>query len=96
MADGAIIGGLTAYLLPMYDREQQELFIYNVAVLPAFQRQGIGKQLIETVKSYCADHHISQAFVDAHAVDEHALDFYRSVGGREDKVIQFTFDVPQN
>jgi aminoglycoside 3-N-acetyltransferase I len=32
-----VIGGLTAYELPMYHSETSEMFIYDIAVKPAFQ-----------------------------------------------------------
>jgi aminoglycoside 3-N-acetyltransferase I len=38
-----VIGGLTAYELPMYHSETSEMYIYDIAVKPAFQRKGIGK-----------------------------------------------------
>ena len=87
-----VTGGLTAYQLPMYNSKCAEMFIYDIAVKPAFQRMGAGKKLLLAIKDYCEQNGIKQMFADASEADKHALDFYRSMHGREEKVIQFTFD----
>jgi len=87
-----IVGGLTAYELPMYNSKSLELFIYDIAIKPEFQRMGLGRKLIAAVKNHGKENNIVQLFVDANEVDKHALDFYRSIDGKEDKVVQFTFD----
>ena len=53
---------------------------------------GLGRKLIAAVKNHGKENNIVQLFVDANEVDKHALDFYRSIDGKEDKVVQFTFD----
>jgi len=87
-----VVGGLTAYELSMYHSAYSELFIYDIAVKPEFQRMGLGKKLIIAAKDYCKENKIAQLFVDASENDNHALDFYRTMNMREEKVIQFTFD----
>lgn len=81
MIEGNVVGGVTAYLLPKYYSEASELYLYDVAIHPDLQRQGLGRGLIETVKQYCFGHKISEAFVDAHEEDKHAFEFYQSTGG---------------
>lgn len=88
----ALIGGLTAHALPMTRNMQTELFIYDIAVQPAQQRRGVGRQLIESLLSASRAQGIRVAFVPADNEDEHALDFYRAVGGEEAAVTIFTFD----
>jgi len=85
------VGGLTAYSLQMYNSDSAELFIYDIAVRPEFQRMGVGKRLVSAAQAYCTQNGIKQMFVDANEADTHALDFYRSLGGRAEKVVQFTF-----
>jgi hypothetical protein len=36
---------------------------------------------------------MQEIFVDANEEDQHALDFYRSMNGREEKVVQFSYPV---
>jgi len=85
------VGGLTAYSLPMYNSGSAELFIYDIAVKPEFQRKGVGKRLMLAAQAFCTQNGIKQMFVDANEADTHALDFYSSLGGRAEKVVQFTF-----
>jgi aminoglycoside 3-N-acetyltransferase I len=86
-----IVGGLTAYELPMYYAEQSEIFIYDIAVQTEFQKMGLGKKLLATIKEYGKQNGIKELFVAANEEDEHALDFYRSTGGKEEKVFHFSF-----
>ena len=86
-----VVGGLTAYELPMYDADRSEIFIYDIGVKPEYQRKGIGKKLLEAIKQYASDNGIKQLFVDANEEDKHALDFYRSMNTKEENVVQFTF-----
>jgi aminoglycoside 3-N-acetyltransferase I len=86
-----IIGGLTAYELPMYYAEQSEIFIYDIAIQTEFQRIGLGKKLLSAIKEYGKENGIKEIFVAANEEDEHALDFYRSTGGKEEKIFHFTY-----
>jgi aminoglycoside 3-N-acetyltransferase I len=92
MYENRLAGGLTAYELPMYNTERDEIFIYDMAILPEFQRKGFGTELIESLKEYGRKNGISEIFVAAHEKDKHALDFYRSTGGKAEKVIHFVYD----
>lgn len=89
--DNEPVGGLTGYISPMYNGEVSELYIYDIAVKPEFQRQGVGKQLIAFAKDYCSKKGMSAMYVQANAEDEHALDFYRSTNAKEEKVVHFTY-----
>lgn len=71
------IGGLTIHLLPRYDTEKMSAYIYDVGVTEAFQRRGIGQQLIAAAAAYCKTNGCSEMFVQAESEDEHAVDFYR-------------------
>jgi aminoglycoside 3-N-acetyltransferase I len=89
--DGQVVGGLTAYTLPLTRAEVSELFIYDIAVVPQWQRQGVGRQLMATLRTQAASAGISLAFVPADNEDTHALDFYRAIGGAPTPVTIFTF-----
>jgi aminoglycoside 3-N-acetyltransferase I len=71
--------------------EASELFIYDLAVRPEFQRQGVGRALIAALRVAGAAEGISEAFVPADNEDTHALDFYRAVGGDPAGVTMFSF-----
>jgi aminoglycoside 3-N-acetyltransferase I len=89
--ENEIVGGLTAYELPMYNSMDSELFIYDIAIKPGFQRKGLGKQLLSSLKKHCEQNNIRLMFVEAHEEDEHAVAFYHSAGGHAEKVIQFNY-----
>jgi aminoglycoside 3-N-acetyltransferase I len=90
-----IVGGLTAYELSSYYAESAEVFIYDIAIKPAFQRKGLGRQLLLSLKEYCAQKNIKIMFVEANEEDEHAVDFYHSTGGKAEKVIHFNYYLDQ-
>jgi aminoglycoside 3-N-acetyltransferase I len=89
--DGQLVGGLTAHTLLLTRAEMAELFIYDIAVLPAFQRRGIGRQLIAALRAQAASQGITVVFVPADNEDTHALDFYQALGGEPQPVTIFTF-----
>ena len=93
-ADSQIIGGITAYTLPLTRTESSELFIYDLAVLPAHQRKGVGRQLVAALRDGANAEGIAVAFVAADNEDLHALDFYRAIGGAASPVTIFTLEQP--
>ena len=86
-----VLGGLTAYELPMYYTEESELYLYDIAVKTDSQRKGIGKKLLSALSDYCRQHEIREMFVEAHEEDQHAVDFYHTAGGHPEKVVHFNF-----
>jgi aminoglycoside 3-N-acetyltransferase I len=93
--NGRIIGGATAYALPGYYSQSTELFIYDVAILPDYQRSGLGAKLIAALKDFCKQNGLGEMFVPAHEEDTHALKFYKATGGKAEKVIHFNYSIKQ-
>ena len=91
VAGDEIVGGLTAHTLPMTRAEQSEIFIYDVAVRPDYQRQGVGRDLMAAVRDAAHASGHDDVFVAADEDDAHALDFYRSLGGSPSMSTIFTF-----
>lgn len=89
--DGEVVGGLTAYMLPMTTSQVCELFLYDIAVREDSQRRGIGRALIETLRHLAKLEGCTVMFVPADNDDGHALDFYRAIGGEPAPVTVFTF-----
>jgi len=89
--ENEVVGGLTAYELPMYYSDSSEIFLYDLAVKSDYQRKGIGKGLIQSLKSHCIQREIKEFFVLAHEEDEHAVEFYRATGGNSEKVVNFLY-----
>jgi aminoglycoside 3-N-acetyltransferase I len=92
LAENEVVGGLTAYELPMYYSDSSEIFLYDLAVKPEYQRMGIGKKLIQSLKEYCVNNGIKDFFVMAHVEDEHAIEFYHATGGKSEKVVNFIYE----
>lgn len=88
---GASVGGLTAHLLPMTRAEVSELLIYDLAVRADRQRRGIGRALVSRLRADAAEAGAGDVWVPADDDDDHALDFYRSIGGSPQSVTVFTF-----
>lgn len=92
ISENEVAAGLTAYELPMVYSDHSEIFLYDLAVKPEYQRMGIGKSLIQTLKEYCIQNGIKEFFVMAHEEDEHAIEFYKSTGGKSEKVVNFLYE----
>jgi aminoglycoside 3-N-acetyltransferase I len=90
--DSEVIGGLVGYEFTLLSGVK-ELYLYDIAVLPAYQKQGIGTKLIETLREACSKRGISTIFVDAEADDDGAVAFYRSLTDEELSVRHFTIPV---
>lgn len=95
LVENEVVGGLTAYELPMYYSDSSEIFLYDLAVKPEFQRMGIGKGLIQSLKEHCVKYGIKIFFVMAHEEDEHAIEFYRATGGKSEKVMNFLYETAE-
>ena len=90
-----VVGGLTAYELPMYYSDSSEMFLYDLAVGPNHQRMGIGKQLLHGLKEYCMANGIRTFFVMAHEEDVDAIEFYQATDGKGEKVVNFLYESDQ-
>lgn len=84
--DAKIVGGLTVYILHQYYSTKPSGYLYDLAVLPDYQRQGIGGKLIAFTTSYCREKGFDELYVQADKTDLHAVDFYRKTNpsGEED------------
>ena len=91
LSDNKVVGGLTAYTLQQYYSVSPLVFIYNIAIKIEVQRQRVGKLLISNLASYCKDNGYEEMFVLADEVDDHAIEFYRSTGATEGRVVNFNY-----
>lgn len=86
-----VVGGLTAHVLPMTRAATNELFIYDLAVRPDRQRQGVGRDLVNASIAAAAAVGIAMVFVAAENEDDHALALYRALGGEPGAATFFEF-----
>lgn len=73
--DGAIVGGLTGYVLYGW------MFVQFIAVAEEFRGQGLGKMLMEQAEDWARKHGLGGMWLDTFAFQ--APDFYRSLGFTE-------------
>lgn len=79
-----VIGGLTLYLLDQYYSPSPLGYLYDLAVLPNYQRKGIGKALLAFVQDYCRTMGCWEVYVQAERSDVEALAFYKKSGPNEE------------
>jgi aminoglycoside 3-N-acetyltransferase I len=91
LLDNKVIGGLTSYIMQQYYSKLPLVYIYDLAVKTEFQRQGIGKMLINGNNSYCKSIGVEAVMVEADEVDDYAIKFYQSTGAIGEKVIHFDY-----
>ena len=91
--ENEVVGGLTAHILPSTHFPSSEVYIYDFAVNPKFQRKGIGKQLIEFLKEYSTNMGCKEIYVQADLEDQHAVAFYKATGGSEASVVHFSYEL---
>ena len=75
--ENKVIGGLTVYVLHQYYTQNPIAYIYDVGILAAYQRKGIGQKLIRYLTSYCKESGFEEAFVQVETDDLQAMNFYR-------------------
>ena len=90
--EGAVLGGLAAYVLDKFEQERSEIYIYDLAVAGPHRRTGIASALIEALKPIAAERGAYVIFVQADPVDAPAVALYSKLGQRED-VLHFDIAV---
>jgi len=79
-----VVGGLAAYVLPKFEQEKSEVYIYDLAVAAAHRREGIATALIAKLKGIASVRGACVIFVQADPGDDAAIALYTRLGTRED------------
>lgn len=88
---GRVVGGLSAYVLPKFERARSEVYIYDLAVAADCRRRGIASALIEALKPVARARGAWVIFVQADREDAPAVALYDKLGVREEPL---HFDIP--
>jgi aminoglycoside 3-N-acetyltransferase I len=88
-----VVGGLTAYILDKFEKERKEIYIYYLAILENYRRQGIATKLIFKLKQISQEQGAYVIFVQADRGDMAAISLYKSLGTSEET---YNFDIPVN
>ncbi len=91
VADGKVVGGLAAYVLQKFEQERSEIYIYDLAVLEDYRRQGVATGLINKLGEIAKEVGSYVIFVQADHGDDPAIKLYESLGTRED-VLHFDIE----
>lgn len=83
-AGEAVVGALAAYVLPKFERERREIYIYDLAVDEDYRRKGIATALIEHLKAVAREQGAYVIYVQADHGDDPAINLYTKLGTRED------------
>jgi ribosomal protein S18 acetylase RimI-like enzyme len=79
--DGEFAGFLYAYELARLERKAPMMFLYSIDVLTAYREKGLGKKLVEELKSICAERGFMKMYVITGEGNEAAMSLYKSAGG---------------
>jgi ribosomal protein S18 acetylase RimI-like enzyme len=63
------------------ERKAPMMFLYSIDVLTAYREKGLGKRLIEELKSICAERGFMKMYVITGEGNEAAMSLYKSAGG---------------
>jgi aminoglycoside 3-N-acetyltransferase I len=86
-----ILGGLTAYQLPEYKREEAEMFLYEIVVDKKFRRKKIATNLIESLIQICKEKKINEMFLVTEMDNIPAQNLYSSTGGIIEETAIFSY-----
>jgi aminoglycoside 3-N-acetyltransferase I len=88
-----VVGGIAAYVLPKFEQERSEIYIYDLAVAHAYRRRGIATAMLDELRRIGASRGAYVMFVQADYGDDAAIALYGKLGARED-VIHFDVALP--
>jgi aminoglycoside 3-N-acetyltransferase I len=89
--EGAVVGGLVAYVLDKLEQPRSEVYLYDLAVAGAHRRRGIATTLIQRLCSLAHELGAWVVYVQADHGDDPAIALYTKLGVREDVL---HFDLP--
>lgn len=91
---GNVVGGLTAYVLQKIEQPHSEIYLYDLAVLESYRRQGIATRLIEELKAVGRDLGAYVIFVQADNVDAPAVALYEKLcDSKETEISHFDITI---
>jgi ribosomal protein S18 acetylase RimI-like enzyme len=73
-------GHVAGYARLFFSQDENRLYVPSFHLLPGFQGQGIGRQLLETVEGHAAEKSLDELWIGVMVKNRQALAFYRKVG----------------
>ncbi|MEL6529486.1 MAG: GNAT family N-acetyltransferase [Pseudomonadota bacterium] len=89
--DGAAVGALSGYILPKFEQQRSELYIYDLAVRETYRRRGVATALIAETRRIARSVGAWTIFVQADTTieDKPAQALYRKLSNDEASVLHF-------
>jgi aminoglycoside 6'-N-acetyltransferase I len=91
--EGAVVVGMASAVHYVHPDKGPELWVNEVGVAPARQREGIATMLLEALFAHARALGCSQAWLGAEESNVAARGLYGSVGGEEAAMMYVTFDL---
>ena len=91
--DKKIIGGLTAFELPMYKESVNEIFLYEIGVDEEYRQKGIAKALIESLKQLAIEKDIPEMYVGTEMDNFPAQQLYKTTGGKREDIAWYVYTI---
>ena len=79
--EGAPVGFLTAYRMPALGCDASMVYIFEIEVIPSYRRRGIGKRMIELLKTICLESDVEDIWVGTENDNIAAKRLYESTRG---------------
>lgn len=79
-----VIGALAGYVLPKFEQQRSEFYIYDLAVAADHRREGVATARIQSLRHIAASRGIYVIVVQADRDDDPAIAQYANRGVRED------------
>lgn len=95
LAGSIPVGFARAYRMPDLCSDADMVYLFEIEVATAYRRQGIGKQMIELLKTLCLEDSAHYIWVGTENINVAAKRLYESTGGVcvETDSCEFTYDL---
>ena len=90
--DGEVVGQVAA-VVHRHPNKPSELFIDEVGVAPAFQRQGIARGLLDAMLALGKELGCAEAWVGTETDNVPARRLYESFGAKAETFLMYTYDL---
>jgi ribosomal protein S18 acetylase RimI-like enzyme len=71
---------IAGYARLFFNQDENRLYVPSLYFLPDFQRQGMGRRLLEAAEEYAAEKSLDELWIGVMVKNRQALVFYRKVG----------------
>lgn len=94
--EAELVVGFASAIDYIHPDKPAELWINEVGVSPAWQRQGIASRLLKTLFDFAEQRDITSIWVATEPDNEAANALYQSAGGNAEPSVVYTFELPSN